>query len=189
MTIRFFILQAHYRSTLDFSNDALIASQKGLERLMDALRALDRITPVAEGEAPKGEVVSAEWVADLRQRCYDAMDDDLNSPIVISYLFEACRIVNSLADGKMAIAAETLAALREVFHTFCFDILGLTAEEGGNAAREAAFSSAIDLLLEVRAKAKANKDWATSDQIRDQLAALGFAVKDTKDGATWKLER
>ena len=89
----------------------------------------------------------------------------------------------------MSIAAETLAALREVFHTFCFDILGLTAEEGGNAAREAAFSSAIDLLLEVRAKAKANKDWATSDQIRDQLAALGFAVKDTKDGATWKLAR
>ena len=189
MTIRFFILQAHYRSTLDFSNDALLASQKGLERLMDALRAFDRITPVAEGEAPKGEVVTAEWVADLRQRCYDAMDDDLNSPIVISYLFEACRTINSLADGKMAIAAETLAALREVFHTFCFDILGLTAEEGGNAAREAAFSSAIDLLLEVRAKAKANKDWATSDQIRDQLAALGFAVKDTKDGATWKLER
>jgi len=189
MTIRFFILQAHYRSTLDFSNDALIASQKGLERLMDALRALDRITPVAEGEMPKGEVVTAEWVADLRQRCYDAMDDDLNSPIVISYLFEACRTINSLADGKMAIAAETLAALREVFHTFCFDILGLTAEEGGNAAREAAFSSAIDLLLEVRAKAKSNKDWATSDQIRDQLAALGFAVKDTKDGATWKLER
>ncbi len=189
MTIRFFILQAHYRSTLDFSNDALLASQKGLERLMDALHAFDRITPLAEGETPKGEVVSAEWVADLRQRCYDAMDDDLNSPIVISYLFEACRTINSLADGKMSIAAETLAALRDVFHTFCFDILGLTAEEGGNAAREAAFSSAIDLLLEVRAKAKANKDWATSDQIRDQLAALGFAVKDTKDGATWKLER
>lgn len=189
MTIRFFILQAHYRSTLDFSNDALLASQKGLERLMDALRAFDRITPLAEGETPKGEVVSAEWVADLRQRCYDAMDDDLNSPIVISYLFEACRTINSLADGKMSIAAETLAALREVFHTFCFDILGLTAEEGGNAAREAAFSSAIDLLLEVRAKAKANKDWATSDQIRDQLAALGFAVKDTKDGATWKLDK
>lgn len=189
MTIRFFILQAHYRSTLDFSNDALLASQKGLERLMDALRAFDRITPLAEGESAKGEVVSAEWVADLRQRCYDAMDDDLNSPIVISYLFEACRTINSLADGKMSIAAETLAALREVFHIFCFDILGLTAEEGGNAAREAAFSSAIDLLLEVRAKAKANKDWATSDQIRDQLAALGFAVKDTKDGATWKLDK
>lgn len=189
MTIRFFILQAHYRSTLDFSNDALLASQKGLERLMDALHAFDRITPLAEGETPKGEVVSAEWVADLRQRCYDAMDDDLNSPIVISYLFEACRTINSLADRKMSITAETLAALREVFHTFCFDILGLTAEEGGNAAREAAFSSAIDLLLEVRAKAKSNKDWATSDQIRDQLAALGFAVKDTKDGATWKLER
>ena len=189
MTIRFFILQAHYRSTLDFSNDALLASQKGLERLMDALHAFDRITPLAEGETPKSEVVSAEWVADLRQRCYDAMDDDLNSPIVISYLFEACRTINSLADGKMSITAETLAALRDVFHTFCFDILGLTAEEGGNAAREAAFSSAIDLLLDVRAKAKANKDWATSDQIRDQLAALGFAVKDTKDGATWKLER
>lgn len=204
MTIRFFILQAHYRSTLDFSNDALVASQKGLERLMDGMANLGRIRPTedserctaAEEKAAKEEctldetgVVSQHWVDGLRQRCYDAMDDDLNSPILIAHLFEACRVINAVVDGKLIISAEALGALRDVFKTFVLDILGLNCEEGGNAHREEAFSGAVDLLLEVRAKAKANKDWTTSDQIRDQLAALGFAVKDTKDGATWKLEK
>ena len=183
MTIRFFILQAHYRSTLDFGNEALSASKKGLDRLMDAVRQLDRIEPQADGKLDKA------FADELETKCYAAMDDDLNSPIVISYLFDACRTVNTVADKKESITAEGLEALKRVFHTFCFDILGLCGEEGGNAEREEAFAGAMDLLLDVRAKAKANKDWATSDQIRDRLAELGFAVKDTKEGATWKLDK
>ncbi len=183
MTIRFFILQAHYRSTLDFGNEALIASKKGLDRLMDAVRQLDRIEPQADGKLDKA------FADELETKCYAAMDDDLNSPIVISYLFDACRTVNTVADKKESITAEGLEALKRVFHTFCFDILGLCGEEGGNAEREEAFAGAMDLLLDVRAKAKANKDWTTSDQIRDRLAELGFAVKDTKEGATWKLDK
>ncbi|MDO5075363.1 MAG: cysteine--tRNA ligase [Bacteroidales bacterium] len=183
MTIRFFILQAHYRSTLDFGNEALQASQKGLERLMDAIAQLDRIEPQAGG------AIGTDYTDALRTKCYEAMDDDLNSPILISHLFEACRSINTLADKKESITPEALAALRDIFSTFCFDILGLVPEEGGNAEREAAFAGAMDLLLEVRAKAKADKDWATSDKIRDNLTALGFLVKDTKDGATWKLNK
>lgn len=183
MTIRFFILQAHYRSTLDFGNEALIASKKGLDRLMDAVQQLERIEPQTGGNVDKN------FADELETKCYAAMDDDLNSPIVISYLFDACRTINTVADKKETITPEGLEALKRVFHTFCFDILGLCSEEGGNAEREEAFAGAMDLLLDVRAKAKANKDWATSDQIRDRLAELGFAVKDTKEGATWKLDK
>ncbi|MDO4930042.1 MAG: cysteine--tRNA ligase [Bacteroidales bacterium] len=183
MTIRFFILQAHYRSTVDFSNEALLASKKGLDRLMDAIAQLERIAPAADG------AVKADYAADLDQKCYAALDDDLNSPIVISHLFDACRTVNQLADKKQTITPDGLSALRDVMRKFTFDILGLREEDGGNAEREKSFGEAIDLLLEIRAKAKAAKDWATSDQIRDRLAELGFEVKDTKDGATWKLNK
>ena len=118
------------------------------------------------------------------------MDDDFNSPIVISHLFDVTRVINQLADGQATITAAGLEALKKVVHTWVFDILGLKSEaEGGNAAREEAYGQAVDLLLSLRAKAKAQKDWATSDQIRDELARLGFGVKDTKDGATWKLNK
>ena len=183
MTIRFFILQAHYRSTVDFSNDALLASKKGLDRLMDAIAELGRISPAADG------TVSEAFADELAQKCYAALDDDLNSPIVISHLFDACHTVNQLADKKLTITPAALEALKRVMRLFTFDILGLREEGGGNAEREKSFGEAIDLLLELRAKAKAAKDWATSDQIRDRLAALGFEVKDTKDGATWKLNK
>lgn len=183
MTIRFFILQAHYRSTLDFGNEALIASKKGLDRLMSAFRQLDRIEPKADGK------IDVSFAEDLKTKCYAAMDDDLNSPIVISHLFDACRTINTAADKKESFTSEGLEALRRVLHTFCFDILGLSVEENGNALREEAFAGAVDLLLNVRSKAKANKDWTTSDEIRDRLAELGFAVKDTKDGFTWNLDK
>ena len=183
MTIRFFILQAHYRSTVDFSNEALQASQRGLERLMDAAAQLERIEAGAKGE------MGTDVADELAAKCYEAMNDDLNSPIVISHLFDACRTFNRLADKQATITAEGLDALKRVFHTFAFDILGLRQEQSGNAGREEAFGAAIDLLLDLRAKAKAAKDWATSDQIRDRLAALGFEVKDTKEGATWKLNK
>ena len=183
MTIRFFILQAHYRSTVDFSNEALQASQRGLERLMDAAAQLERIEAGAKGE------MGTDVADELAAKCYEAMNDDLNSPIVISHLFDACRTINRLADKQATITPEGLDALKRVFHTFALDILGLRQEQSGNAGREEAFGAAIDLLLDLRAKAKAAKDWATSDQIRDRLAALGFEVKDTKEGATWKLNK
>ena len=183
MTIRFFILQAHYRSTVDFSNEALKASRKGLERLIDGLTQLDRV------QATPGGTLTADYAAALQQKCYDAMNDDFNTPIVISHLFEACHTVNQLADGKATVTAEGLDALRRVFNTFFSDILGLRTEQSGSGEREAAFGHAVDLLLQIRSQAKANKDWATSDKIRDELQALGFEVKDTKDGATWKLSK
>lgn len=183
MTIRFFILQAQYRSTVDFGNEALQASKKGLDRLMETIANLERIEPTANGS------ITLDYAKELEAKCYEAMDDDLNTPIVISHLFDACRVVNQLIDKKQTITPDALTKLKEVFHTFSFDILGLKTESDGNAAREESFGKAIDLLLEVRAKAKAAKDWSTSDQIRDELAAYGFEVKDTKDGATWKLNK
>ena len=180
MTIRFFILQAHYRSTVDFSNDALQAAEKGLERLMDAIHALDKIKPA--------ETTSVQ-IGDLREKCYDAMDDDLNTPIVIAHLFDASRVINQLADGKATITAEDLTALKETFHTFCFDILGLQEDHASNAGREEAFAGAVYLLLAERQEAKANKDWAKSDRIRNELSALGFEIKDGKNGAEWKLNK
>ena len=183
MTIRFFILQAHYRSTVDFGNEALQASEKGLSRLMEGLANLGRIEPSAQG------TVGTDFAEKLEKDCYAAMDDDLNSPIVISHLFDACRTINSIVDHKATITPEGLEQLTRVFRTFVLDILGLKEEAGSGTAREEAFGAVVDMLLEQRAKAKANKDWATSDLIRDRLAALGFEVKDTKDGFSWKLNK
>ncbi len=183
MTIRFFILQAHYRSTVDFSNEALQASRKGLERLMEAIAQLDRIDVSTQGS------VDAAYVQELENNCYAAMNDDFNTPIVISHLFDVCRVINQLADKKATITNDVLENLKRIVHLFVFDILGLTAEQGGNAEREEAFGAVVNMLLDERAKAKANKDWATSDKIRDNLAALGFEVKDGKEGATWKLNK
>ena len=185
MTIRFFMLSAHYRSTADFSDEALQASQKGLERLMDGLKNLERV-PVSD----KCDEATEQFVKSLRQRCYDAMNDDLMTQLVISYLFEACHLVNALIDHKASICADCLNELKEVMHLFTNDILGLSADNAaGNAEREESFGKVVDMVLDLRAKAKAAKDWATSDRIRNELAALGFEVKDTKDGATWKLNK
>ena len=185
MTIRFFILSAHYRGTVDFSNEALVAAERGLEKLMNAIADLERVAAAEQCDAETERIVKS-----LRQKCYDAMNDDLATPLVLSYLFEACSVVNKLVDHKATICASCLQELKEVMHLFAFDILGLKAEtalSGSNDAREEAFGKVVDMVLELRAKAKAAKDWATSDQIRDALAAAGFEVKDTKDGATWKL--
>jgi cysteinyl-tRNA synthetase len=185
MTIRFFILSAHYRGTVDFSNEALIAAQKGYERLMNGISDIDRIQVSKECDAETDKFVKA-----LRQRCYDAMNDDLQTPLVISYLFEACHLVNNLLDHKAQICAECLKELSEVMQLFAFDLLGLKSEKGANNdAREEAYGRVVDMVLQLRTKAKTDKDWATSDQIRDALANAGFEVKDTKDGVTWKLNK
>lgn len=179
MTIRFFILQAHYRSTVDFSNEALQAAEKGLQRLTEALANIEKITP-----ADKTTVE----VADLRSKCYDAMNDDLNSPIVISNLFDAAKAINNIVAGNATITAEDLAELKDTMRTFMFDILGLKENvQSGNEGNNKAYAGAIDLLLELRKQSKANKDWATADKIRNDLTALGFQIKDTKDGVEWKL--
>ena len=176
MTIRFFILQAHYRSTVDFSNEALQASEKGLARLMEAYERLQKIVPAAQ---------STIDVNGLRDRCEEAMCDDLNTPIVISHLFDACKAINTIADGKATIAAADLEELKATFKLFVEDILGLQTAD--NSTDNTAYKKAVDLLLEIRRQAKQNKDWATSDKIRNELTAIGFTIKDTKDGFEWSI--
>ncbi len=176
MTIRFFVLQAHYRSTLDFSNDALVASERGLARLTEAYGRLQKLTASA---------TSTVDVKGLRARCEEAMCDDLNTPIVISHLFDAAKAINSIHDGKATISAEDLAELKSVFGLFVEDILGLQTEATDH--NDEAYRKAVDLLLDIRLQAKQNKDWPTADRIRNELAALGFTIKDTKDGFEWTL--
>ena len=180
MTIRFFILQAQYRSTLDFSNEALQASEKGLSRLMEAYNNMKNL---------KVSEQSSVDIKALEIKCYEAMNDDLNTPMVISHLFEAARIINSNIAGQTVLTQENIAELESLFKLFLFDLLGMKDElKDGNASYDA-FAKAVDMLLEMRMQAKANKDWATSDKIRNELTALGFEIKDTKDGFEWKLNR
>ena len=177
MTVRFFILQAHYRSTVDFSSEALQASEKGLSRLMEGYVRLEKLN---------ASDTSTVETAGLRAKCEDAMLDDLNTPIVIAYLFDALKAINLVYDGKETIIEADLTELKEVFHLFVEDILGLVSENETSIGNEA-YKKAIDLLLNMRLDAKKNKDWATSDKIRNELTALGFEIKDTKDGFEWKI--
>ena len=189
MVIRFFILQAHYRSTVDFSSEALEAAEKGLQRMQEAYARLQKLQP---GHTCNSQQPIAELVTSLRARCQDAMDDDLNTPFVIAALFDSTRVINTVHDGKGTISEADLKELREVWNTFAIDILGLRLGEMSNeqspmSNQQKAFSGAIDLLLNIRLQAKQNKDWATSDKIRNELTALGFQVKDTKDGFEWSI--
>ena len=177
MTIRFFILQAQYRSTLDFSNEALQAAEKGYERLMKAMKTLSKL---------KASEKSSVDISDIEPRCKAAMDDDLNSPIVISVLFDAVRLINQIYDGQQTISAADLEELRRVMHLYVFDILGLRDDLAGDNNR--LLGQLIDTVLDIRMQAKQAKDWATSDRIRDSLTALGIKVKDRKDGSDWELE-
>ena len=177
MTIRFFILQAHYRGTVDFSNEALQSSEKGLSRLMEGYNRLLNLKPSA--------ATSVE-ISGLRQRCDEAMNDDLNTPVVISHLFDALKSINIIHDGKETISATDLEELTSVFKLFMEDILGLTSEASDNSSNEV-YKKAIDLLLSIRQESKQKKDWETADKIRKQLAELGFEIKDGKDSVEWTL--
>ncbi|MBK6965052.1 MAG: cysteine--tRNA ligase [Bacteroidales bacterium] len=178
MTIRFFILQAHYRSTLDFSNDALLAAEKGLDRLMKAWATLAKLVPQEK---------SSVEVNLLRENCFAAMNDDFNSPIVIANLFEGVRIINSVNDKKESLSADDLSQLRDTFNTFIGEILGLKQEET-SSGNDASLEGLMNLVLDLRKNAKTAKDFTTADKIRDELTKIGISVKDTKDGATWNLE-
>lgn len=179
MTIRFFILQAHYRSTVDFSNEALQASEKAYNRLMEGWNNIAKITPAE---------VSTIDVKDLRAKCYEAMNDDLSTPIVISYLFEGVRIINTVLAGNATLSQADLDELRETMRIFMFDVLGLVESKQADDNGNEAYSKAVELLLEMRREAKSRKDWATSDLIRDRLGEIGFELKDTKEGTEWKLK-
>ena len=183
MTIRFFILQAHYRSTVDFSNEALQAAEKGLERLLETYARLQRLAPFAgTATAPPLEVKG------LRGKCEEAMCDDLNTPVVIALLFEAGKAINTVYDGNGSITAADLDELNTVFRLFIEDILGLQRDTASvSTARDGAYKKAVDLLLSLRQQAKTNRDWTTSDRIRNEMSALGFKVKDTKEGFEWSL--
>ena len=178
MTIRFFILQAQYRSTLDFSNEALQGAEKGLGRLMGAWQTLGKLRP---------SDASTVNVAAIRQSCYDAMNDDFNSPVVIAALFEAARIINLVNDGREKLTEADLALLKETFNTFTDDILGLKTEATVSGENELV-ENLMQLILELRKNARSAKDFATADKIRDELTRAGVVVKDTKDGAVWSRE-
>ena len=183
MTIRFFILSAHYRSPLDFSDEALKASEKGLARLMKGIADLERIKPSKESHDRFHVQVEL-----LRSKCYSFMNKDMQTQNVIGSLFTGCHIIDEILDHKAAISAADLDELAATMRLFGLDILGLReAESGGSKEREEAFGKVVDMVLDLRAKAKAAKDWATSDRIRDELAAAGFEVNDTKDGSVWRL--
>jgi cysteinyl-tRNA synthetase len=181
MTIRFFILMAQYRSTLDFSNAALQASERAMQRMLDGHKRLLELKP------SETSTISLDG---LKEKMYEAMDDDLNTPIVIGLLFDVCRLINQVNDGNATATQADIDRMKDMFQTFLFDILGVT---GGNSVDAAAnlrpYEEAVDLLLQIRAESKAKKDWATSDLIRNRLAEIGFAVKDTKDGFEWSLNK
>ncbi|MDE6072809.1 MAG: cysteine--tRNA ligase [Muribaculaceae bacterium] len=179
MVIRFFILQAQYRSTVDFSNAALQAAEKALQKMLDIYRRLQNLQPAE---------TSTVEVPDFLTQAYEAMDDDLNTPMVIATLFEAGKIINSVADGNAKLNEADLTKLRNLFDTMLVDLLGIKVGNEEAAADMKPYEGAVDLLMEIRKNAKDNKDWATSDLIRDQLAALGFNVKDTKQGFEWSLK-
>ena len=175
--VRFFMLQAHYTSILDLSNDALLASEKGYYRLMEAYKTLESLET--------GNPGSFDYKA-WQQKCYDAMNDDFNTPILIAHLFDAAKQINLIKDGSETISEADKKFLKTTLDNFIFDVLGLegpTSKEG----KSDTLAGVVQLLIQLRNKARANKDFATSDQIRDELIALGIQLKDGKDGTTFSL--
>ncbi len=174
---RFFMLQAHYRSILDFSDDAIVAAEKGYKRLMEAMSALASLSA-----SNTSSLAIAEW----RQSCYDAMNDDFNTPILIAHLFEGVRFINLLKDGKETLNTADLETLKQTMNAFVYDVLGLEDEKVSDSNNDK-LEGTIALLIEMRKQARENKNFALSDQIRDQLLALGIQLKDGKEGTTFSI--
>jgi cysteinyl-tRNA synthetase len=210
MTIRFFILQAHYRSTLDFSNEALQAAEKGLKKLMAAYETLNKLVPggvtdsTSKASGNRQQAIGiqhpassiqhpassiqhpASSIQHLQANCYSAMNDDFNSPVVIANLFEGVRIVNSVYDNKETLNTGDLEILKTLFSTFVFDILGLREESAKE--QDSLVEGLMNTILSLRERARINKDFPVSDTIRTDLEKLNIVVKDTKDGPTWNIE-
>ena len=178
MTVRFFILQAQYRSTIDFSNEALKSAETGYQKLMKAVESLSKLK-VSEN--------STIDINKLQEKCYEALNDDLNSPVVLSYLFEGVRIVNSVIDGSEKIDSSGLDSLKNLFSTFVFEILGLKDEYAGMGDVKMT-GELMKIIIDLRQTAKNNKDWSTSDKIRNDLKNAGVVLKDLKEGAEWERE-
>ena len=177
MTIRFFILQAHYRSTIDFSNAALQAAEKGFNKMMNAMETLQKLTPSKK---------STYNVNELEQNCYAAMNDDFNTPILIAHLFDGVRIINSVKDGKESITSSGLEKLKNIFTTFVTDILGFVSAK--ESSENDLTNEVMELVLKLRTNAKTNKDFDSADLIRDELDKAGIQIKDSREGSSWELK-
>jgi len=179
MTIRFFILQAHYRSTIDFSNEALQAAGKGLDRLMTAIETIEDL---------KISEKSTVEIGRLKHKCFSALNDDLNSPVAIAHLFDGVKMINSIKAGNEEISKTDLKELKTFYNSMVFDILGLKKEQTVESEENELLTGTIELLINLRRDAKANKDWVTADKIRNELNTIGIELKDTKDGVDWNLK-
>jgi len=176
MSVRFFMMQTHYRSTLDFSNDSLKAAEKGFARLMAAIKTLDKLIPTSENTVD---------INIIKTECYAAMNDDFNTPIALASLFDAVRIINSVHDGKESINAENLLLLQKLMHSFVFDIFGLK-DEAETASGNELPDKLMSIILDIRNSAKTEKNFIVSDKIRDSLKSINIQIKDGKDGSTWE---
>ncbi len=186
MTIRFFILQAHYRGTVDFSNEALQGAEKALQRMTEGYKRLMSLKP---------SDTSTVDISGIKAACYEAMDDDLNTPMVIAQLFDLCKVINQVNDGNAKATQADIDEMKAIMDTFLVEILGIKPDGGlsseaaeGDGNKMKPFEDAVELLLEMRSKAKASKDWATADALRDKMSEIGFNVKDTKEGFEWSLK-
>ena len=180
LVIRFFILQAHYRSTLDFGNEALEAADKGLNRLLNAMDNIRKITP---------SDISTADVSDLPERCHAAMLDDLNSPVALAHLFEAAKTVNSAMDGSIKLTGKDLELLERTFSLFVSEIFGLSPNKINNNSgrKDEIIQGLMEIVIELRQNARQQKDWSTSDRIRKSLGSLNISIKDSKEGSSWEL--
>ncbi len=179
MAIRFFILQAHYRSTLDFSNEALQASEKGYQRLMAGMELLNKLQPAASGALNPSELEAA---------CAEAMNDDLNTPIVIAHLFDGLRMIHQAWETKDGFTEENLARMQQLYRLYLVDLLGLQEPSVMGRGQEELLSFLIQFVCDLRQEAKASKDYASSDRIRNKLAELGVEIRDKKDGCDWSIK-
>jgi cysteinyl-tRNA synthetase len=178
MTIRFFILQAHYRSTVDFSNEALQAAEKGYQKLMKAYSTLNKLKP---------SLTSIADISMLSKKCYEALNDDLNSPVLLSHLFDAVKLINSAADGTEKLKSADIELLKSLFRTFVFEILGLQEEDSGKG-NEKLTEDLMKIIIDLRQDAKNKNEWASSDKIREELNKAGIILRDLKEGVEWEKE-
>lgn len=174
MTIRFFILQAHYRSTLDFSNEALLAAEKGLARLMDTLKILEQLQASEKSSFDFNE---------LKSKLFAALDDDLNTPILIANIFDTCKLINNINTGNETISVNDLSELKKLLNSLVFDILGLETVQEAESPQLT--NDLMDIIIGIREQARKDKNWALSDNIRDELQKIGISIKDSKEGTTW----